>query len=223
MGNPTSAPITPIRRTLATRDARWAARLAHQLACLGVQPNAVSLTSVAVALVASLAFTAVPTATPRARTAVLLGAAAAIQLRLLCNLLDGMLAVEERLATATGEIYNELPDRVADVVIFVGAGHAVQVFPYGQALGWATAVCALGTAYVRALGGSLGVAQSFAGPMAKQHRMATLTAVTTIAAGEAWLGRPPLVLLVGLITILVGSLITIGRRVKLLAREMATR
>jgi hypothetical protein len=33
----------------------------------------------------------------------------------------------------------------------------------------------MGTAYVRALGGAIGLAQDFCGPMAKQHRMALLT------------------------------------------------
>ena len=43
--------------------------------------------------------------------ALLLLAAAGIQLRLLCNLLDGMLAVEEGFKSKTGDIYNDLPDR----------------------------------------------------------------------------------------------------------------
>ena len=42
-------------------------------------------------------------------------------------------------------------------------------------LGWAAAVLAVLTAYVRVLGGSLGLTQHFIGPMAKQHRMFTLT------------------------------------------------
>jgi hypothetical protein len=48
----------------------------------------------------------------------------------LCNLLDGMLAIEERswvpasagTVNQIGQIYNELPDRLADIVILVGAG-----------------------------------------------------------------------------------------------------
>src|SRR4029434_6543150 len=104
------------------------------------------------------------------------------QLRLLCNLLDGMLAVEEGLKSATGEIFNELPDRVADVVILVGAGYAVPGVPFMPALGWLAAVLALLTAYVRALAGSLGLTQHFVGPMAKQHRMFTLTVAALVAA-----------------------------------------
>lgn len=41
-------------------------------------------------------------------------------------------------------------------------------------LGWATALLAALTAYVRVFGGALGLAQDFAGIMAKQRRMAAL-------------------------------------------------
>ena len=127
-------------------------------------------------------------------TAALLAAAAAIQLRLLCNMLDGMLAVEEGFKTRTGDIYNDLPDRVADVLILVGAGYSIRYLPGGAMLGWAAAVAAVFTAYVRLLGGSLGVTQHFIGPMAKQHRMFTLTLATLLAAVETMLGLPPRVM-----------------------------
>jgi len=222
MNIPTSVPITA-RRALATREAAWAASVAHGLARLGVQPNAVSLASVVAALVAGVAFVAAAVAPSGDHAVWLIVAAVSIQLRLLCNLLDGMLAVEEGLGAATGPIYNELPDRAADVVILVGAGYALQAWPYGPVLGWVAAVCALGTAYVRALAGSLGRTQSFAGPMAKQHRMALLTAATLLAAVEAWFGRRPDMLLGGLITIVAGSVVTIVRRVRHLAEELEAR
>ncbi len=34
---------------------------------------------------------------------------AGIQLRLLCNMLDGMIAVDTNHRTKTGELYNEIP------------------------------------------------------------------------------------------------------------------
>ena len=58
-------------------------------------------------------------------------------------------------------------------------------------LGWCAAVLAVLTAYVRVLGGSLGVTQHFIGPMAKQHRMFTLTIATLLSAVETLLGMPP--------------------------------
>ena len=108
-------------------------------------------------------------------------AAVAIQLRLLCNLVDGMLAVEEGFSTKTGDIYNDLPDRISDVLILVGAGYS-RGSRMRSTLGWLAAVLAVLTAYVRVLGGSLGVTQHFIGPMAKQHRMFALTIATLLSA-----------------------------------------
>src|SRR5215204_6217323 len=120
----TRSEITP-RRSLSTRDADWSIALARWLAHRGMTPNAVSVLSVAFAVAAGavLAIDSAPLSVPRVAT--LLIAAGCVQLRLLCNLLDGMLAVEMGLKTPTGDLFNELPDRIADVVILVGAGYAV--------------------------------------------------------------------------------------------------
>ena len=72
--------------------------------------------------------------------------------------------------------------------ILVGAGYSLRYVTGGVALGWAAAVAAVFTAYVRLLGGSLGVTQHFIGPMAKQHRMFTLTLAALLSAVEALLG-----------------------------------
>ena len=153
-----------------------------------MRPNTISIASVVCAAIAAAAFYAAAAASPALRSALLLVAAAAIQLRLLCNLLDGMLAVEEGLKTRTGDIYNDVPDRLADVLILAGAGYSVRYVPGGVALGWAAAVAAVFTAYVRLLAGSLGATQHFIGPMAKQHRMFTVTLAALLSAAEAMLG-----------------------------------
>ena len=105
------------------------------------------------------------------------GAIVCIQMRLVCNLLDGMVAVEGGKGSPAGVIYNDAPDRVADVLILVGAGYSgagepgvVKIFAM-LPLGWCAACVALGTAYVRTLGASLMGVHDFRGPMAKQHRM----------------------------------------------------
>lgn len=209
------------RRSLTTRDAAWSIAIARWLAQSGMTPNAVSMLGVAFAIAAgaALAVSSAPALVPRA--AALLIAATCVQLRLLCNLLDGMLAVEEGLKTPSGELFNELPDRIADVVILVGAGYAVRDEPYGLVLGWSAAVVALFTAYVRVLGGSLGLTQHFAGPMAKQHRMFTLTLAAIIAASETLLGLEARAMVWGLAVITVGSLITIVRRTNRIAAELS--
>jgi len=205
---------TPLaRRELATRNRSWARAFAAWLVARRVRPNAVSVASVVVAAGAGLAFWA----------GWFVVAAACIQLRLLCNMLDGMLAVEGGLKTKTGDIFNELPDRLADVLILVGAGYALREFANGPALGWAAAVLALLTAYVRVLSGSLGLPQHFLGPMAKQHRMFVLTLGALGAAVEAHLEWPPRVLVAALVFIVFGSAITTWRRSARLLRDAGER
>jgi phosphatidylglycerophosphate synthase len=213
---------TAARRTLSTRDATWARRLARTLGRAGVHPNAVSVAGLGFAIAAAGAFAIVPWGGEYRAATMLLLAAAAIQLRLLCNLLDGMLAVEEGFKTPTGDLYNEIPDRLADVVILVCAGYAIGDHA-GAALGWAAAVAALLTAYVRALGGSLGVVQDFSGPMAKQHRMFTVTLAAVAAAAESTLGVNPRAMRIGLLTIIFGAIVTAWRRTSRLAAELRGR
>ena len=150
----------------------------------------------------------------------LITAAAGVQLRLLCNLLDGLLAVEGGLKTKTGELYNEIPDRIADVVILLAAGVAVRYLPWGMTLGVAAAMLAVLTAYVRLLGGSLGLVQSFGGPMAKQHRMFTLTLGALVAAFEHGNYRSLISLYVALAVVVAGSIVTLFLRTRRIARAL---
>jgi hypothetical protein len=90
-------------------------------------------------------------------------------------------------------------------------------------LGWAAALLAVLTAYVRVLGGSLGLMQHFTGPMAKQHRMFTLTLAALLAAAEAFVGAPPLAIAAGLAVIAVGSAATAARRALAILREAGAR
>jgi phosphatidylglycerophosphate synthase len=209
--------VTP-RRELATRRAPWARRLAAWLAKAGVRPNAVSLTSAVFALAAAVAFVL---AARSGDPICFVAAAAAVQLRLLCNLLDGMLAVEQGMKSATGDLFNEIPDRAADVAILIGAG--VSLRNGGPALGCAAALLALFTAYVRVLGGSLGVTQHFTGPMAKQHRMFAVTVGALASAIEAGAGLPLRAMRAALILVVVGAAATAWRRVALIARELEAR
>lgn len=211
------------RRVLATRNRSWARAMAAALGRIGVRPNTVSVTSIAVAAVAGVAFALSPHTDNASRVWWLIVAAACIQLRLLCNMLDGMLAVEGGMKSKTGDIYNELPDRLADVLILVGAGYGIREVWYGPTLGWLVAILAVLTAYVRLLSGSLGLPQHFLGPMAKQHRMFTLTLAALAAAVETWLGLSPRALWLGLLLIAAGTAVTIWRRVARLMREAEAR
>jgi phosphatidylglycerophosphate synthase len=149
----------------------------------------------------------------------LLLAAGLIQGRLVCNLLDGMVAVEGGLATPAGPVYNELPDRVSDTLIFVGVGYGLSAFPFAGTLGWVVSLLALMTAYLRLLGGTCGLRQHFLGPMAKQHRMALLCGCTLLALFLPTLYGQQL-LFICLVVISLGSLYTCWRRGKRILNEL---
>lgn len=211
------------RRPLATRGKRWAKELAAWLTSLGVAPNAISLASIGFAFVAALALWLSGSTFGTLRALLLLVAAGGIQLRLLCNLFDGMVAVEGGRRTPYGELYNDVPDRVADVVVFLGAGYGIRDLPFGEALGWAAALVAVLMPYIRLLGGAMGLTQYYAGPMAKQHRMATLTAACLVSVFEPlWKGRGEVIEL-ALALVVAGSLVGFGRRLLLICAEVARR
>lgn len=213
----------PPRRPLKSRDTGWAKALAGWLVRLRVSPNTISLFSVLFAALAGKALWMVPEASARATILLYVGAAAGIQLRLLCNLLDGMVAIEGGMKSKTGEIWNDLPDRVADAFILLGAGYSLRGLWWGPTLGWLATALAILTAYVRLLGGAAGVTQHFCGPMAKPHRMATLTVACLLAALERALAWPPRALPLALALIIVGSLWTAARRTRRIARELEAR
>ena len=214
------------RRPLRVRDAAFARRMARSLAEAKVAPDAISATSVAfAALGGALLMTAGALDGGLFRAALFVLAALCVQGRLLCNLLDGLVAVEHGRAGPAGPIWNELPDRIADVLLLAGAGYGVQSagIAGGAAVGWIAAVLAVLTAYVRELGRGLGQPADFSGPMAKQQRMATLTAVCLVSMLEPlWRGQGQ-VLLGGLAVIAAGSLVTVIRRTRNLAVGLQTR
>jgi phosphatidylglycerophosphate synthase len=211
-----------MRRPLQSRQTRWAVATASWLTRRRVQPNAISLASVVFAALAGGCLAATGSEPPLPRAPLLVVAAAMIQLRLLCNLLDGMVAIEGGLKTRSGELYNEVPDRVSDPVILVGAGYGVAWGAWGVTLGWLAAALAIMTAYVRVLGVSAGTRPYFVGPMAKQHRMAVLTAACVVGALESLMVQPYTGVTVGvaLLVTVVGSVVTVGRRLRRIAADL---
>ncbi|MFD0859403.1 CDP-alcohol phosphatidyltransferase family protein [Roseovarius aquimarinus] len=197
------------RRPLSSRDTKWAARLTRLLAARGATPNGISQASMVFAALAGLAFWGlafVPTG-PGAAALLILGALGC-QLRLLCNLFDGMVAVEAGRAGPDGPLWNEFPDRVSDILILFGLGLGV-----GEpALGMAAACMAVLTAYTRELGASIGLAPDFSGPMAKPHRMALVTAAAILALFETAIVPPGTALTTALWLVALGALATSLRR-----------
>ncbi|MFZ4682038.1 MAG: CDP-alcohol phosphatidyltransferase family protein [Terrimicrobiaceae bacterium] len=217
MGSETDPP-SPDRRPIKTRSAWWAQGIARGLVRLGVSPNQVSVASIGFGLIGAALF--LHEAGGRASGWPFLLVAGCIQLRLLANMLDGLIAVEGGRQTKSGELYNEIPDRIADVAFLAGAGYASQHGEWGVALGWSAAVLAVTTAYIRAIGARRGRPQDFCGPQAKPHRMFLLTVACVLAFAETIAGWPPRVLFVFLILINAGTLLTCIRRTVHLARQL---
>ena len=208
------------RRPIATRDTGWARSLAARVARAGLSANAISVLGTVFAVLAGCAL--VLSDGPGWR-GWLVVAGAGIQLRLLCNMLDGMVAVEHGRATPVGALYNDVPDRIADSVILVAAGYAVAVGPWGPTLGWASALIAMFTAFVRVLGGALGTPQFFFGPQSKSQRMAVLTGAVLLGAAMPSPQLAGRLVLFALAVILAGSAVTVVRRVRRIARELRAR
>jgi phosphatidylglycerophosphate synthase len=196
---------SPERRPLCIRDQAWARACASWLARRGVSPNAFSLAGLACAGLAGLALALTPHVEPPWRSAALLAAAGLVPGRLLANMLDGMVALEQGRASPVGELFNEVPDRLSDAAVLVGAGYAVGAVPE---LGFVAALLALFIAYVRAEGKVAGAHQEFCGPMAKQQRMA----VVVLACPAAALFADLPVMSVALGLIVVGEVVTVVRR-----------
>ncbi|MBZ5608778.1 MAG: CDP-alcohol phosphatidyltransferase family protein [Acidobacteriia bacterium] len=208
-----------VRRPLKSRNSRWASLVAGLLIRASVPPNVISVLSILFAVCAGASFLLVSRVDNIAAQIVLyLSAAVFIQLRLLCNLMDGMVAVEGGVRSRSGEVFNELPDRISDVVVLVSIGYSLAEFRYARELAWSAALLAVLTAYIRLLGGSLRMPQDFSGPMAKPHRMAILTVAALLSIVEALLHYRGNILMAALVIVAVGSIITFARRTAHLIR-----
>ena len=162
------------RRPIRARNAAVFNALAARLAAGGVSPNGISIAGMVSGVAAGGALAATAWLEPGWTRVAWFLAAVCIPLRLIANLLDGMVAIESGKASPVGELFNEVPDRISDVCIFVGAGYAAGGHPV---LGFLAAIVAVLVAYVRAAAKVAGAAQDYCGPQAKAHRMALLTAV----------------------------------------------
>lgn len=196
-------PIADVFRTTAHAATRWCA-------ARGVHPNWISYASMVAAAGAAVSF-----AVGGTHAGWLLVACVGCVVRLWCNMLDGMVAIESGKTSKLGEIVNELPDRISDVLIFVGVAlNATCV----SGVGYGAAIAALLVAYVGILGQTVGAPRQFGGLMSKPWRMvvvmvaAVVTALAPLVANDAlqsgW--RSPLT--AGCLVVIAGSVQTIAVR-----------
>ena len=211
-------PDSQNRRPIASRNSAWAGWAARRLAASDITPNQISQASMVCGFLGLLLLWGASATAGLLQAMAVILAALTMQARLICNLLDGMVAVEGGKTSPTGAFWNEAPDRVADTLFLWGAGIAAG----HPALGLGAAALALGTAYLRELGRAEGFTPDFRGPMAKPHRMAALTAGCLAAALLPW-GTAAGLLTLTLWSVILGTLGTVLRRSHTLLQALSTR
>jgi phosphatidylglycerophosphate synthase len=209
------------RRPIATRNRKWAQTTTAWLASRNVSPNAISIAGMCACIIAGIALGVTSITDYRILWLI---AALGAQLRLTANMLDGMVAIASSRTSKTGELYNEVPDRISDAAVFVGAGFA---WGGNVTLGYIATILAIFTAYVRAAGKMAGAPNEFCGPMAKQHRMLVITLVCVCAAitPRSWqtisFNDSPIGLMtLGLLVIVVGCIVTVIRRLNRISHAL---
>lgn len=205
--------VPEARRPLASRSTRWAAALSTGAVRWGFTADGISILSLIFAGAGAASLLLLP------RPWNLLACAAGIQLRLVCNLLDGMVAIEGGRKSTVGMLYNEVPDRVADSMFLVALGYEIGI-PW---LGWLAALAAAVTAYIRVLGGTFGLAQDFRGPLAKQHRMFVMTMGCLAGIGEDLWNGGDYFMTAAAVIIAFGAVVTCGTRIGAIARQLKAR
>ncbi|HEX2834165.1 MAG TPA: CDP-alcohol phosphatidyltransferase family protein [Thermoanaerobaculia bacterium] len=155
------------RRPIAGIFRRTAHAAVGMAVKMRIHPDVISYASIVSAAIAAWLFWQSRTH-PRY---LLLGVAFAF-LRLWLNMFDGMVALAAGKASKKGEIVNDLPDRLSDVLIFAGIAHSGwcnTIYAY-----W-VAIAAVLVAYVGLFGQAVGVQREFSGVMAKPWRIVALS------------------------------------------------
>jgi phosphatidylglycerophosphate synthase len=214
---PTShRPIAPMFRRTADGAVNLCVRL-------GIPPDAISYSSILAAIIASLCFLR-----SGGNAWLLIFAPLFCYLRLWFNMLDGMVALAAGKASARGEIVNDLPDRISDVIIFAGVAHSGLMNPV---IGYWAAILSLFAAYVGLFGQALGRQREFGGIMSKPWRMVALSLGAWAMFVYLWWNNQPMdrtesvppILDWTCLAIIAGCLQTIIVRLKRIVRRLQDR
>jgi phosphatidylglycerophosphate synthase len=217
-----STPYEPTsRRPIAQRFRETANTAVALCVRLNIHPDAISYASIVVSALAGACFLYA------ARQPILLLVAPLLcYSRLWLNMLDGMVALASGKASPRGEILNDLPDRVSDVLIFAGVAHSGLCHAL---LAYWAAILALLTAYVGTLGQAVGARRQFGGVMSKPWRMVVLHvgawatfALVCIGRGD-WRIGPLGPLDLACLVVIVGCVQTIWVRLARIMRELKQR
>ena len=203
------------------RDEGLGASLAQALSKAQVSPEAVLIAGVGFALGGSVAFGLAGLSEGGARVVWLGFAVISIQFRMTCAVV-GRLMTDDAVKGPATPLWKSLPDRIADVLLLVGAGYAsLQAGDVlSPALGWLCAVLAVTASYVRELGRGAGVAINRVGPVGKGRRMAILSAGALVSMLEWTWGWHGEALLIALALLAALSALTVFNRARRLARGL---
>lgn len=220
-----SPDYTPEGRPIASREHALSKIVAGWLANTGLSPNAISIAGMVCAILGGVALGLTSVVSPA--WPLFLFGGLMMQMRLLANMFDGMVAIQTAKASPVGALYNEIPDRVSDAAFFIGMGYALGGC---SELGYLAAILAIMTAYIRSEGKVAGAHQEFCGPLAKPERMGLSTAAAVLAAitPTTWLPKfdwaPGAEIMAGtLLLIAVGSFATCLRRLGKIASALRGR
>ena len=175
--------------------------LVDWLVARGISADAVTFSAVPVAALGGICL-----ALSDSFSALLLLVPVFAAIRLILNLLDGLVARRTGTTHAMGELLNELGDRVSDVLFIGGLAFVAAV---GPMLALGAVAAALLASYTGVVARALGVPRQYGGVMSKPGRMITLS----IAAPLALIVAEPWPLLAAALIILVGSLLTMAQRI----------
>lgn len=201
------------RRFLKTRSKTWVKILSSYIFKLNITPNQISIAGLASAFIAALILLYLNSDYKW------LLAVFFIQFRLFCNMLDGLVAIEGGKQSVLGDVYNDLPDRFADIFIILAFGYSfnnIDIINNNYIsldiyiLTWFATCLAIFTAYIRTLFSSLGVPADYSGPMAKQHRMFLISLTSIIYFFFSNIN----IIILALLALNIGCLYTIYRRIK---------
>lgn len=211
---------------------RWTARVADALHRAEVTPNQLSVGSMVFAVAGVIGLAASGVVDEAHRPGFLVMAAVCIPMRLLLLMLGRALATDKDLHSPVSDLYHEVPDRIADVMVIGAAGYAAAglwtvgaagTLDLGVLLGFVAATLAVLTAYVRALGASYGLGEIFRGPMPHPVRLWVLVIACLLSVAEPLVGIPTgAVMLAALALIALGSLSTVMVRLRLIAAALRT-
>ena len=143
------------------------------------------------------------------RALLLLLAAAAIQMRGLSGRLHAIVS-RESVQPRPHAIFYDFPNRIAEALILVPAGYAVQNLPFGLELAWSAAFLGLFNAYVGQMGS--GVPETKGRMTIKNLPMMLLSAASALSVFDRVVYLPGIMLWIALIVINLALVVAIWQR-----------